>query len=86
MMIELLTSPWCGMCATMKRMLGDSVEVVDVVAHPERRADVSLETVPVLVFRTDDGVKIGEHSGFMPKSKFEELLRKYEDESTRTED
>ena len=86
MRAELLMSPWCGMCATMKRMLGDSVEVVDVVAHPGRRADVSLETVPVLVFRTDDGKKLGEHSGFMPKSKFEELLRKYEDESTRTED
>jgi len=86
MMIELLTSPWCGMCATMKRMLGDSVEVVDVVAHPERRADVSLETVPVLVFRTDDGKKLGEHSGFMPKSKFEELVRKYEDESARPTD
>lgn len=77
MKIELLTSPWCGMCATMKRMLGDSVEVVDVVAHPERRADVSLETVPVLVFRDEEGRKLGEHPGFLPRSKFEELVKRY---------
>jgi len=75
MRIELLTSPWCGMCATMKQILGDSVEVVDIVVHPERRADVSLQTVPVLVFRDDNGRKLSEHSGFMPRSKFEELVR-----------
>ncbi len=86
MKIELLTSPWCGMCATMKHILGDCVEVVDVVAHPERRADVSLETVPVLVFRDEEGRKLGEHPGFLPRGKFEELVKHYEDQSTRTED
>jgi len=76
MRVELLTSPWCSMCRVMKAKLEGRVEVVDVFDRPDRLQGIDHQTVPLLVFWRGSE-KVAEHPGFMPLSRFEELVREY---------
>ena len=75
MKVVVLTSKHCSTCAMMKRTLRDSVEYIDIEAHPEAIGD-SLGSLPVI--RIMDGDKIVEEMyGPVPKRVLEQKVSDY---------
>lgn len=75
MKVVVLTRKHCHICEMMKRTLRDSVEYIDVEAHPEAIGE-SIGSLPVT--RIMDGDKIVEELyGAIPKRVLEQKVSDY---------
>ena len=74
--VLMLVTPWCGLCPTAKKMLGDAVEVVDVTQRPELLEHTTFTSTPIyLVFKGDECV--GSFAGLMPRAAFDKKMAAY---------
>ena len=74
--VVMLTQPACAMCHYMAQLLGERVEAVDVIQHPEMLDLTEYTSLPIfLVYRGEQ--HIGSFYGMMPKAAWDRHVARY---------
>lgn len=69
----------CAPCVRLEKELeGLDITTVDILKNPEIRKKYSIRNVPVLIFEKNEK-EVLRHVGFIPRQKFEDLLREIND-------
>jgi thioredoxin-related protein len=70
----MLTLPWCAVCKTMARMLGDRVTVADGQERTDLVALSGMQASPWFLVYDEGGKYLGSFGGAMPVSAFEKRV------------